>query len=112
MLLGVVAVYWFGRRLCVRWPNMMRRLAVGSMITSVSQFWPVGQMWIGYFALTISEMIDISPLTTPGNIGGVPMIFLATVLTGLGLIIPSLIIGIIAAQVFKEVRATSGTATE
>lgn len=106
MLFGVATVYWIGHRLCLCCPWLMQRLAVGAMMTSVSQFWPVGQMWIGYWALSTSEVLAISPLSSAGNIGSVPMIFLATILTGLGLIIPSLIIGIVAVQVYNEVVAT------
>lgn len=80
----------------------MRRLTVGAMITSVSQFWPMAQMLIGLLAISISAAIFSVDNNGRGvgDLNSFPAVVLATILTGIGLIIPSLIVGMIAVAIF------------
>jgi hypothetical protein len=102
MFAGIAIVYGIGRRLCSSNPWLMKRLAVGSMITSVSQFWPMAQMLIGMFAISVSAAIFSvnNSGRGPGELDSFPGVALATILTGLGLIIPSLIVGMVAVAIF------------
>jgi hypothetical protein len=104
MFFGIAIVYWIGRRLCSGSPWLMKRLCIGAMITSVSQFWPIAQMFIGAYAISISGTIfSVDNFGGgPGNMNSLPGVVLATILTGIGLIIPSLAVGMMAMAIFDR----------
>jgi hypothetical protein len=102
MFVGITFVFWIGKRLCPGSPWLMKRLSVGALITSVSQFWPMAQMLIGMFAISVSGMLfSVDNYGRgPGQLNSLPGVVLATILTGIGLIIPSLVVGMIVIAIF------------
>ena len=90
MLIGVLAFAGIGLMLCRRSPRLMKDLSFGSVLTALSQFFPILHMYVGMAALTICTLG-----ATNGDMTGVVEITMATVLTGVGLIIPSLVVGVL-----------------
>lgn len=98
--LGIAAVYIAGFWVCLQRTGLMWRLIVGSSITALCQFVPVAHMMIGMMAMGISQAI-FDPYRTTRDISSLPEAALATVLTGLGLIVPSLLMGAGLFAVFR-----------
>jgi hypothetical protein len=92
MPLGIAAVYLPGIWLCLKRAGLMWRLIVGSSITALFQFYPIPHMLIGMIAMGISQVI-FDPHGTTRDISSLPEATLVTILTGIGLIIPSLLMG-------------------
>lgn len=90
--LGIAAVYFTGVLVCLQRSGPMWRLIVGSGITALSQFFPFAHMMIGLLAMGLSESI-FDPDRSTRDISSLPEAALATILTGLGLILPSLLMG-------------------
>lgn len=63
----------------------MKSISLGSLVTAISQFFPILHMYVGMAAITICTLG-----ATDGDMTGVVEIMMTTVLTGVGLIIPSL----------------------
>ncbi len=115
MLFGILLVYFCGKRLRSSRPWMMKRLTIGAYATCVSQFWPVGQMMIGIVATGFARALFNYPIfgyfgasSSPSELATVPAVLCATVLTGIGLIVPSLIVGIVVVYLFGSRRSSPG----
>jgi hypothetical protein len=98
--LGIMAVYFAGVFCCLQRAGLMWRLIVGSGITALGQFIPFAHMMIGIMAMGISEAI-FDPDRNSRDISSLPEAASATVLTGLGLIILSLMMGAALFAVFR-----------
>ncbi len=108
MLIGIALVTPVGMVLCGGQPIPMRRLCHGSIVVALSQFYPVLHMCVGTIALTICRgMEDLDGLGP--NLTGTLQVTAATILTGLGLILPSLILGYFFAQILKMSRDSRGS---
>ncbi|MFN9720069.1 MAG: hypothetical protein ACK58L_15330 [Planctomycetota bacterium] len=112
MFFGIALVYFVGRRLIPSRRWFMRRLTIGAFITSISQIWPVGQMMIGVVAILISKTIFsdavFGVIRTGGNwreLENLPAVMSATVLTGLGLILPSFLVGFVTVFLMDSNRS-------
>ena len=99
MLLGIAAVYLCGFLCCNVMPRIMYRLNIGSSLVAVSQFLPMLQTIVGVEAVGISRAVFGGAQSTSGDMTGIAEITCATILTGIGLIIPSVVIGIIIVAV-------------
>lgn len=91
MPIGIVFVAVIGLALCPRFPRVMSNLCRGAVLTAFSQFYPVMHMFIGIMAIGICHNIP----GYDGNMSGVFQITMATLITGAGLILASLIVGTI-----------------
>ncbi len=89
---GIAVVYLTGVFCCLCRAGIMWRLVVGSGVTALSQFIPLAHMMIGMLAMGISEAI-FDPSRNSRDISSLPEAAFATILTGLGLIAPSLLMG-------------------
>ena len=98
MLLGTVVVYAVGVWLCLVQSGIMWRLILGSLLTALSQFWPVLHMLVGLIAMGISRAIFF---IADQNFTRIPEVISATILTGIGLILPSFVFGLIGIAVFR-----------
>lgn len=112
MFFGIALVYFVGRRLIPSRRWFMRRLTIGAFITSISQIWPVGQTMIGIVAIMISKAIFrdaafgvIGTSGAPRELGNLPAVMSATVLTGLGLILPSFLVGLVIVYLMDSNRS-------
>ena len=90
MLIGVLAFAGVGLILCRRVPSLMKSISLGSLVTAISQFFLILHMYVGMAAITICKLGAAN-----GDLTGVVEITMTTVLTGVGLIIPSLILVVI-----------------
>ena len=79
----------------------MYRLNIGSSLVAASQFFPMLHIFVGTTAVSISKMVfrgtewvDILEWQG-GDMTGLAEISFATILTGIGLIIPSVVLGTI-----------------
>ena len=90
MLIGVLAFAGVGLILCRRVPSLMNSISLGSLVTAISQFFLILHMYVGMAAITICKLGAAN-----GDLTGVVEITMATVLTGVGLIIPSLVVGVL-----------------
>jgi hypothetical protein len=116
MLIGVAVVYGIGVWICLHQASVMWRLIVGSMFTALSQFWPMLHMMVGAIAMGVSKFL-FDPERGREQIEAIPEVVLTTLLTGIGLIIPSLVMGLIvlmlfSIRVFDEQPALPGTVAE
>jgi hypothetical protein len=102
MFVGIAVTYWTGRQLCPNHSRLMKSLTIGAIATSVSQFWPIAQLFIGVFAMQISNAIFQGP--SKDNLQNFPSVLVATLLTGTGLIVPSLLLGWMMLAVFDRTR--------
>jgi hypothetical protein len=100
MLIGIAAVYGTGAWICLHRPEEMWRLIVGSVFTALSQIWPILHMLVGMVAMGISKFLFNAGRETD-QIDAIPEVVLSTLLTGIGLIIPSLVMGLIFVLVFR-----------
>ena len=101
MLLGIAAVYLCGFWSCNVMPRIMYRLNIGSSLVAVSQFFPMLQTIVGVKAVGISSAVFGGAQRTSGHLTGIAEITSATILTGIGLIIPSLAMGTVIVAVFR-----------
>ena len=100
MLIGIAAVYGTGVWICLHKAEVMWRLIVGSVFTALSQIWPMLHMLVGIVAMGISKFIFDADRERD-QIEAIPEVVLSTLLTGLGLIIPSFVMGLIFLMVFR-----------
>lgn len=100
MPLGIAAVYLTGVWICLKRAGLMWRLIVGSSITALCQFSPIPHMLVGMIAMGVSQVI-FDPYRTTRDISSLPEAALVTILTGLGLIIPSVLMGTALFAVFR-----------
>ena len=114
MLLGVVAVVWFGRSFAGSFLEVVRTVVYGGWVVALTQLVPVLQIVAGMVAVGVVEQIGLGPprdgsriAAVDGLVGG----FLATVGTGGLLIAAAGMIGLIGrAIVYLIRRAGSGDA--
>ena len=95
MPLGIAAVYLCGVWSCTAAPRIMYRLNIGSSVVAVSQFLPMLHVIVGIMALSICQSVFGGQQGTTGDMTGIAEITSATILTGIGLIIPSVVFGTI-----------------
>ena len=100
MPIGIVTVYGTGVWICSHRPEVMWRLIVGSIFTALSQIWPVLHMLVGLVAMGISKFI-FDANREREQIEAIPEVILTTLLTGAGLILPSIVMGLIFLMVFR-----------
>jgi len=100
MLIGIAAVYGTGVWICVHRAEVMWRLIVGSVFTALSQFLPMLHMLVGIVAMGISKFI-FDPDRERDQIEAIPEVVLTTLLTGIGLILPSIVMGLIFLMLFR-----------
>ena len=105
MVVGCALINVTGLWLCRTSPHFMLRLCLGSIAVAVSQFFPVLHMIVGMIAVGISRSIcNLSiEMSDPirGNMTGLDEVTLSTLLTGLGLILPSVAMGYLIGMVFR-----------
>ena len=99
MPIGIVTVYGTGVWICLHRAEVMWRLIVGSLFTALTQIWPVLHMLVGIVAMGISKFI-FDANREREQIEAVPEVVLTTLLTGIGLILPSLVMGLIILMLF------------
>ena len=96
MLLGIAIVATIGCFSCSRVPPLMMRLNIGALLTALSQLLPMLHMFVGMFALEIVRRLNsVVGGTDQDDLSGLFEITLATLLTGLGLILPSILAGLV-----------------
>lgn len=100
MLIGIVMVYSIGVWICLHRAEVMWRLIVGSIFTALSQIWPILHMIVGLVAMGISKLI-FDANREREQIEAIPEVVLTTLLTGIGLILPSLVMGLIFLMLFR-----------
>lgn len=103
MPFGILLVGAVGLLLCKQNPVMMRNLSKGATATALSQFYPMLHMFVG--------VVTVGVCSGAGSRGGAEMdgifqITAATVITGLGLILPSLIVGYLFAWIGSQFRGS------
>jgi hypothetical protein len=116
MPIGIVTVYGTGVWICLHRADVMWRLIVGSMFTALTQIWPVLHMLVGIVAMGISKFI-FDPNRERGEIEVIPEVLLTTLLTGIGLILPSLVMGLVflmmfGIRIFDQQPASPGKVAE
>ena len=99
MPIGIVTVYGIGVWICLHRAEVMWRLIVGSIFTALTQIWPVLHMLVGIVAMGISKLI-FDPGREREQIEAIPEVVFTTLLTGIGLILPSLAMGLIFLMFF------------
>lgn len=101
MLLGTAIVATTGYFLCRRNPSVMVRLNLGAIPVALLQVWPVLHMFVGMLAMeTVRWLNTVVGGTSQGDMSGLFEITLATLLTGMGLILPSLLAGFVLGLFF------------
>lgn len=100
MLIGIAMVYLAGAWICLHRPEVMWRLIVGSAFTAIGQIWPILHMLVGMIAMGISKFLFNAGRETD-QINAIPEVVLTTLLTGIGLIMPSLVMGLMFLMVFR-----------
>ena len=100
MPIGIVTVYGIGVWICLHRAEVMWRLIVGSIFTALTQIWPVLHMLVGIVAMGISKFI-FDANREREQIEAVPEVVLTTLLTGIGLILPSIVMGLIFLMLFR-----------
>ena len=100
MLIGIAVVYGTGVWICLHQAAVMWRLIVGSVFTALSQIWPMLHMLVGIVAMGISKFIFDAD-REPDQIEAIPEVVLTTLLTGIGLILPSIVMGLIFLMLFR-----------
>lgn len=100
MLIGIAVVYGTGVWICLHQASVMWRLIVGSVFTALSQIWPMLHMLVGIVAMGISKFIFDADRERD-QIEAIPEVVLTTLLTGIGLIVPSLVMGLIVLMLFS-----------
>lgn len=100
MPIGILTVYGTGVWICSHRPEVMWRLIVGSIFTALTQIWPIFHMLVGIVAMGVSKFI-FDPNREREQIEAIPEVVLTTLLTGIGLILPSLVMGLIFLMVFR-----------
>lgn len=101
MVVGTILVSIVGLQLCRTKAFLMLRLCIGSVLTALSQFYPVLQMLVGIVGVGISRFV-CSPFSPgSGDLSGPVEVTLATVLTGLGLILPSIGMGFVVGLLIR-----------
>lgn len=100
MMIGIAFIYGIGVSVCQQRADAMWRLIVGSVLTALSQFWPILHMLVGMIAMAISKFLCDADRETD-QINSLLEVILTTVLTGVGLIIPSLVMGLIIILLFR-----------
>ena len=100
MLIGIAAVYGTGVWICLHRAEVMWRLIVGSVLTALSQIWPMLHMLVGIVAMGISKFIFDADRERD-QLEAIPEVVLTTLLTGIGLILPSLVMGLIFLMLFR-----------
>ncbi|MCA9065105.1 MAG: hypothetical protein KDA96_18680 [Planctomycetaceae bacterium] len=97
MMAGILVVASTGSCLCLYYPHIMKRISIGSIL---QPFFPVMQMMAGMLAIAMTRGIfSLATGTTASNLSVVPAV-VATVLTGLFLILPSLLVGALVCLLF------------
>ena len=99
MPIGIVTVYGIGVWICLHRAEVMWRLIVGSIFTALTQIWPVLHMLVGIVAMGISKFI-FDANREREQIEAIPEVIFTTLLTGIGLILPSLVMGLIFLMLF------------
>jgi hypothetical protein len=91
MPVGITIWLAAGAWLIHRIPTHMVAMMCGSIVVAISQFWPMAHLWIGMFACAISRGVcgDPEGMRFHSTLG----VVLVTLLTGVGLILLSLVIG-------------------
>jgi hypothetical protein len=100
MPIGIFAVYFTGVWICWHRAEVMWRLIVGSIFTALTQIWPIVHMIVGLVAMGISKLI-FDANREREQIEAIPEVVLTTLLTGIGLILPSLVMGLIFLMLFR-----------
>ena len=100
MPIGIVTVYCTGVWICLHRAEVMWRLIVGSIFTALTQIWPIVHMIVGLVAMGISKLI-FDANREREQIEAIPEVVLTTLLTGIGLILPSLVMGLIFLMLFR-----------
>ena len=113
MIIGCVIVNVTGLWLCRVAPYFMLRLSVGSVPVALSQFFGVLHIFVGLAAIKVSSLIFHSTadprsgdMTRIGDMARIDEVTLATILTGIGLILPSIAIGYLAGLLFRMPSAS------
>ena len=101
MPFGILLVGVVGLLLCKQYRVMMRNLSWGAIATALSQFYPVLHTMVGAIALGICE--GATDRRGPG-MDGIFQITAATIITGVGLILPSLVVGYLFAWIGSQLR--------
>ncbi|MCA9065353.1 MAG: hypothetical protein KDA96_19930 [Planctomycetaceae bacterium] len=102
MAMGVLAVASLGTWLCLASRRIMLRITIGSMLPAVLQlFFPVLQMIAGIIAVSLTRLIFFWSLGDSPGLSGIAPAMTATLLTGIFLILPSLIVGAIVCSIFS-----------
>jgi cobalamin synthase len=117
MIFGCLVVNVTGIWLCRVAPYFMLRLSVGALPVALSQFFGVLHMFVGMAAVAVSRWI-LNPFA--GSLSGdmigemtrVDEVTVATILTGIGLILPSIAIGYLAGMLFSLPSAARTRQTE
>lgn len=108
MMIGCVIVNVTGLWLCWVSPYFMLRLSVGSIPVALSQFIAILHIFVGSAAVDVSRLIFHPTADSPsGDMTRIDEVTLATILTGLGLIVPSTAIGYLAGLLFRMPSASS-----
>lgn len=102
MIFGCLVVNVTGIWLCRVAPYFMLRLSVGAILVALSQFFGVLHMFVGMAAVAVSRWI-FNPFagSLSGDMTRIDEVTLATILTGIGLILPSIAIGYLAGILFR-----------
>ncbi len=100
MLIGIAAVYGTGVWICLHRAEVMWRLIVGSLFTALSQIWPMLHMLVGIVSMGISKFIFDADRERD-QIEAIPEVVLTTLLTGIGLILPSIVMGLVFLMLFR-----------
>jgi hypothetical protein len=100
MPIGIVTVYGIGVWICLHRVEVMWRLIVGSIFTAVSQIWPMLHIVVGAAAMAVSKFIFDADRQRE-KIEALPEVIFTTLLTGIGLILPSLVMGLIFLMFFS-----------
>jgi len=103
MPLGIAIVTALGFVLCSGHPAPMRKLCYGSIAVALSQCYPLLHMFVGSIALSICRGLDDVVRLGP-NMDGILHVTAATIITGIGLILPSLMLGYFFGLILKMSR--------
>jgi hypothetical protein len=103
MPFGILLVGAVGLLLCKEYRVMMRNLSMGAIATALSQFYPVLHIFVGIMATGICG--GTTDRASPG-MDGIIQITVATIITGVGLILPSLVVGYLFAWIGSQFRGS------
>jgi hypothetical protein len=89
MPVGIGLVTAVGWLLCRQFPDFMRKLSIGSVLTALSQFYPMLHIFVGAWAVALCGGAGGGGR----DLDGIFQVTAATILTGIGLILPSIAAG-------------------